>query len=293
MILRTIGNAVAREATTALANQFPDSFVVWNSFIHVETWAFDAYEKYLKSGKRLVCAETPYIGRDRFDNGKGYPVDDVPVRVGLGDVSTYHPKHFNIKEQKSYDRLDMMKDKYNFSIAPWRSDGDHILVATQVPNDSSLRGIDIWSSLQYDLIKLRESTNRPIIIRPHPVIESEGWAKQRFNQSTQNYSNFLKVADMVGATIETRKSSKELLDGCWAVVVYSSGFSFDALIRGIPVITLSNRNFAAPICSHFPEEVESPKMQVMSRLHFLSNAAWCEWTPREIKEGKCKEHLLS
>ena len=287
---RSIGIAKAKAAVNALNDSFGNDYLVcWNSFIHIEGWAYTVYEKMLKNNKTLICAETPYIGRVFFDNQSQHTDDEVCVRVGFGDVSTYHPNHFNIKGQHTPERAEMLLDKNRVKLEDWRTDGDHILIATQVPNDSSLRGIDIWASLQYDLIKLRQYTNRPIFITLHPETK-RGWGKSRFDSASQHYANFQKVANMVGAQILTQ-DSKSLLQNCWAVICYSSGFSYDALIRGIPVITLSNRNFASSICSQFVEEIEQPKMG--DRMQWLSNIAYCEWSINEIRNGKCREHLLS
>lgn len=287
---RIIGVSKAKAAVTELNRTFGNEYLVcWNSFIHIEDWSYGVYDKMFKNNQTLICAETPYIGREYFDKQAQHTDATVNVRVGFGDVSTYHPKHFNIKKDYPSDRAELLLSRNNINIDDWRTDGDHILIATQVPNDSSLRGIDIWASLQYDLIKLRQYTNRPIFITLHPETK-KGWGKKRFDSAMQNYSNFERVAAMIGAKI-LEQDSKSLLQNCWAVVCYSSGFSFDALIRGIPVITLSNRNFAAPICSHFVEEIENPVMR--DRMKWLSNIAYCEWSVEEIRNGLCREHLLS
>lgn len=287
---RSIGIAKAKAAVNELNSTFGNDYLVcWNSFIHIEGWAYNVYDKLFKENKTLICAETPYIGREYFDKQSQHTDATVNVRVGFGDVSTYHPRHFNIKKQYSPERAEMLLKRNDIQLNDWREDGDHILIATQVPNDSSLRGIDIWASLQYDLIKLRQYTNRRIFITLHPEVQ-KGWGKKRFDDASKHYANFQKVVNMVGAQILTQ-DSKSLLQNCWAVICYSSGFSFDALVRGIPVITLSNRNFAAPICSHFIEEIENPKMG--DRMEWLSNIAYCEWSIEEIRNGICKEHLLS
>jgi len=288
---RTIGIKPARIAVQELDKSFDGKYLCcWNSFIHCETWAYNVYSKSFSQNKKIICAETPYIGREYFDTQGQRPLDTVYVRVGWGDVSTYHPKHFNIKKQYSPLRLEgILKNQNKEMEKEWRSSGDHILFPMQVPNDSSLRGIDIWAAAQYDLIKLRQNTDRKIIITLHPDIK-KGWGQTRFNQSKQHFDNFKKVADTVGATISD-KPSKQLLQNCWCVVTYTSGFSFDAIIRGIPVITINNRSFAAPISSNFIEEIEDPKLG--NRIDWLSNVAYCEWSVEEIKQGKCRDHLLS
>lgn len=290
-IERKIGIAGAKDALVLLENSFGKDkyFYTWNSYIHVADWAIGVYKKSIDSNKKIICAETPYIGREFFSEAKNKQKNEIFVRVGWNDVSTYHPKHFNIYKQFSPERIEKILKNQNKKMSPeWRKNGDHILIATQVPNDSSLWGIDQWATLQYELIKLRQHTDRKILITLHPEIQ-KGWAKSRFNNSKSNFEKFKQVVGMVGAEI-SNKPSKELLKNCWCVICFTSGFTFDAIVRGIPTITLHNRSFAAPISSKFVEEIENPRLE--DRIQWLSNIAYCEWSLEEIKQNKCKEHLL-
>lgn len=99
-----------------------------------------------------------------------------------------------------------------FSLAPWRVDGKHILIAMPGAGFGKALGIDVphWISTIED--RVRKTTTRPIIIRkkdaPTPL-------------------------------------AKHLHD-CWALVTHSSNVAVDAVIAGIPVF-VEPTSPAAPV----------------------------------------------
>jgi hypothetical protein len=291
-VARTIKHRVAIMAVEELNRSFDNNYICcWNSFVHIQEWAYEAYRQSFTEKKKIICTETPYMSREYFNAPDNRSDEELYVRVGWGDVSTYHPKHFNIKRQHNPQRFEgILKKQDRHLSSDWRKTGEHILFPLQVPCDSSLRGLDIWAAAQYDLIKLRQNTDRDIILTMHPDTQNREYAKKRFSDSNQHFEKFKEVVAMVGAEI-SNVDTHQLLENCWCVVTYSSGVSFDAILRGIPVITMSNRSFAAPICSHYIEEIETPKM--VDRISWFSNVAYCEWNIEEIKRGVCREHLLS
>jgi hypothetical protein len=61
-----------------------------------------------------------------------------------------------------------MRRDYNMDLKPWRASGNHILICLQRPLGWSMRGADLMKWLKRTLGKIRENSDRPILIRWHP-----------------------------------------------------------------------------------------------------------------------------
>ena len=288
MILRSIGGD-SEKLLFELEKQFGgDLIYVWGGYNHYQDWALDAYFRAISEKKTIICAETPLIGRDLFDKNN----KDTYYRVAIGTVSVQHFKNFNLPNIAKEDRLFAILENTSTTLKNWRKDGEHILYAMQVPADSSLRGLDVFAAAQYDLIKIREISERPIIISLHPDLQKD-WGMNNFKENSKHFDRFLKVAEFVGANIQIG-GSKKALENCWCVVCHTSGFSFDSITEGVPVITLSEGNFMAPICSHNIHDIESPYIpNNEEKMAWLSRVAYCQWTIEEVSNGLVKQHFFN
>lgn len=288
MILRTIGGN-SEVVLQELENQFgTEHLYTWSGYNHYQDWAILAYSKAISEGKKIICAETPLIGRVLFDK------DDIKTyfRIGINSVSTQQFSNFNIPTKTSTDRLYSILDATKTTLKSWRKNGEHILYAMQVPADSSLSGLDVFAAAQYDLVQIRQTTNRPIIITLHPDLQ-KAWGMDNFKKNNQHFERFKAVASVVGAKVQIG-GSKAALENCWCTICYTSGFGFDSLAEGVPVITLSQRNFIAPICGSNLYDIENPYIPCeVDKMAWLSRIAYCQWTIEEIKNGLTKDHFLS
>jgi hypothetical protein len=283
MILRSIGG-FSDNILLALEEQFKDEYLYcWNNFKHDTTWAFDAYEKSFKDNKNILCAETPLIGRELFNQQSL----NSYFRIGCNNVSNYHDHNFWIPTNPTPDRLFEILENTNTVLKDWRKDGDHIIYAMQVPADTSLTGLDIFAAAQYDLILLRKLTNRPIYISMHPDTK-HGWGKSQFNDNKRSYDGFLKVVDLTNSIIADC-STQELFNNAWCTICYTSGSSFDSIANGIPVITLSQLSFMRPLSSISYYDINNPL--IIDRLPWLSKIAYCQWTIDEVRSGKFKNYI--
>ena len=286
MILRDIGgqtSIVLKELQSQLGS---DNFYIWNSFNHSEEWAFASYARAVAEKKNLVCAETPLIGRAMFNEGD----EESYYRVGINFVSGLHSRSFNLPDSASTDRLHEILQKTGTPLKDWRKDGDHIVYAMQVPADSSLRGLDIFAAAQYDLFQIRQISTRPIVVTLHPDL-NKLWGKVRFSKNKQNFENFKKVASAVGAVIQIG-GSHDALHGSWCSVCYTSGFAFDSISYGVPVITLSKHNFMSPISSRDLFDIDNPRVaDEGEKLSWLSRVAYCQWNLSEIQGGAVRAHF--
>jgi hypothetical protein len=75
-------------------------------------------------------------------------------------------------------------------------------------------------------------------------------------------------------------------DGCGLAVTLNSSVAVDAVLSGIPSVTMDEGAMAWDVTSHDGEIIKPPRRDW---LHWL---AWTQWTWTEIAEGKPWAHFL-
>jgi hypothetical protein len=282
MILRSIGQQSTR-VLNALEQQFGDEYYYcWNSYRN-DPWANQAYAKSIADGKDIMCAETPLIGRKQFNEY----ADDMYYRIGLNIVSSWFEKNFFIPDNIDDMRIEDILTRTNTEIKPWRTDGEHIIYPMQVPRDSSLMGLDIFAAAQYDLVFLRQITDRPIYITMHPDLQKE-WGKAELSKSMDNFEDFKRAVHFTKSMV-VENSTESLFDNAWCTVCHTSGTGFDSIAAGIPVIALSNKNFITELAGQNYYDVLDPPMY--NRGPTLAKLAYCQWTAQEVEDGTFKKHV--
>lgn len=142
-------------------------------------------------------------------------------------------------------------------LAPWRTDGDHILVC---PNRSfGAPGRIMHPDWPERLAaKLRKATRRPVRIRPHPGNNAP------------------------------KRSLEDDLKGAWAVYVWNSSAGVHAAVRGIPVFSDAPNWILKGAASDGP--VDAPTLP--DRLPNFERLAWAQWSVAEIASGEPFKALL-
>jgi hypothetical protein len=164
-------------------------------------------------------------------------------------------------------------------VSPYREQGEHIIVIGQVNGDASLRGQDINDWILASCTTLRGLTDRPIMVRPHPLaadFEAVGLPE--------------KLARLGVSIDNSGRSFSESLRKAWSVVTYSSGAAVDALLAGIPAISMSPASFAWAVTDHALERALEPTL--FDRTSWLDQIAASQWCEAEIASGEVWEPLL-
>jgi hypothetical protein len=156
-------------------------------------------------------------------------------------------------------------------IKPWTNAGYNIVVACQ-RNDS-----EQWSGqpptiawLTETARKIRQHTDKPIVIRPHP--------RQR-------------IANIPGCVIESPRpipgtydsfNYDQCLKTTWAVVNHNSGPGTQAVLNGVPAF-VGSTSLAAPVGNLDLAQIENPLRP--DRTQWMEQLAHTEWTIPEIESG--------
>ncbi|MCL8385277.1 hypothetical protein [Xanthobacter aminoxidans] len=159
------------------------------------------------------------------------------------------------------------------SVAPWRTDGEALVVAGQVADDYSLDGIDIDEWAVHVVRHLKSAGYANVVFRPHPLGDPGAVNSMQAVCGVEISSESLDV-DLQRA-------------GHW--ISYSSGSAIDAVLAGVPSLTLSRFNFAWEVSRHSIRHVNHPIFP--DRMEWLSRLAYAQWSDDEIRLGLAWRNL--
>lgn len=213
------------------------------------------FEAYRAAGKLFVYLDMGYWHRrPRGAIFRGYHKVVVNARDPFAYFRRGHPD----------DRLRQLRIR----IEPWRTGGDHILLAGMSAKSAWHYGYgpEAWETKA--IARLRKHTSRPIVYRPKP-----SWPGAR---------------PIAGTDFADPKAPlASALNGAWAVVTHHSNVGIDALVAGVPVYSVKG---LASTMSFPLDEIEDPPF-VPDRAGFLADVAYCQWNADEMESGACWRHL--
>jgi hypothetical protein len=176
-------------------------------------------------------------------------------------------------------------NKLGLKLKPWTNSGTNILIALQRSDSGQWAPgsklefhfgpptTEEW--LKNTVDHLRNFTNRPIVVRPHPrqsVVMPTGVTVQRPRKLATDHFDF------DSALIDT-----------WAVVNHNSGPGSQAIIAGVPAF-VGLSSLAAPVSNVTMGNIENPDRP--NREEWLNQIAHTEWTVEEIATGLPLARLL-
>lgn len=136
------------------------------------------------------------------------------------------------------------------SMRPWKEDGEYILVMGQCPGDSATNGIDVDKWKNHVIGKLQRLGFNPKF-RQHPVIDKN---------------------------VPPIESDLERASLC---VTYNSTSAIEAVLAGVPTVTIDRGSMAWAVSSH---QIDDPPIRP-DRSAWAEWLACCQWTVDEIKSG--------
>lgn len=172
-------------------------------------------------------------------------------------------------------------DVLGLRLRPWRTEGEHILICTQHPQSlqwQNMPPLRDWVTITIETI--REHSDRPILVRPHPRARLEPLEhrykdvrRQEPHRVPGTYDDF----DMKFKNI-------------WATVSWSSNPGIHSILNGVPAI-VGPSSLAYAVAEHDLANIENPCMP--DRTQWLNDLAHTEWTVQEIAQGIPLKQLTS
>jgi len=233
----------------------------------------------IQNAKNYIVIETPLLNRTivKASNHSYY-------RIGINGF---------LNDQGEFNNDNMPDIRKNFfNITPHKfknhADGD-LLILLQLPGDASLRESDHGEWLLDTVEYIRQITDRNIVIRFHPAMSEKGHENFFRNIGTIVFKNYKNIIWSDGKT----KSLHNDLENAGVCITYSSGSAIDAIIAGVPTITVDAGNFGYSISSKFIDDFQSPYIPTdKERDQWLSNLAYCQWSREEMTNGDSFRHLF-
>lgn len=187
----------------------------------------------------------------------------------------FHKVVVDGREPNDYFRRCSSPDRFSrfgLTVAPWRQDGAHVLLAGMSAKSAGTRG---YGPQQWELAmvqNLREITAREIVYRPKP--------------------SWLEAKPIPGTAFSPPQVPIErALANAWAVVTLHSNVAVDALLAGIPIHC--QEGVALPFSTHLDmiDRPFSPTTPISARENLMADIAYCQWSVPELADGTCWRHL--
>lgn len=151
----------------------------------------------------------------------------------------------------------------------WRRGGKYVLLVGQVLGDASIKDVDFkaWAVKSRDQIAAT-FPGVPIRWRPHPVSVERG-----------------RCFVLANTEFSTRPLSEDLHDAL-CTVTFNSNTGVDAVLAGVPTVTMDIGAMAWDVSGHQIGNIETP-----DRTQWAHDLAYKQWSLAEIEKGIAWEHL--
>ena len=228
--------------------------VLWNGRMKPNK---EVFEKFQAQGKPVFVLEVGSIKR-----GKTW-------KLGLNGVNK---KNYPYLQQ--IDKDISRAEKLGLELKPWTNAGDWILIACQHGKSQQWEGLlkpDDW--IMRTVERVREHTDRPIALRPHP-------------RAPISYHKFYGLVDELQQPKKVNAFDEFDLsfDNVWAVVNWSSSPGIRAITEGIPAYT-GPRSIAYPVANPIKDfsTIENPNRP--DREEWFLDYIYSEFTVEELRSG--------
>lgn len=230
-----------------------DAAVIWSVLWNGRMSANQAvYKHYRDQGRPVVILDVGALHREHT------------WKVSVNNITA--EGYYGHRENLDPDR----PRRLGISLAERSGSRPEILIAAQHLRSQQLAGVDLEAWVSTTVTQLRQHTDRPIVVRPHP-------------RSTLNFQQL-----PTGVVIEPPRriintyDSFDINYNFHAVVNYNSGPGIQAAIAGSPVI-VHETSLAHPVSTTIAQ-IETT--QPPDRETWLIEICHTEYTSEEIRRGK-------
>jgi hypothetical protein len=199
-------------------------------------------------------------------------LDSTFLRYSLGGV--FYNKNNYANDHSTNAKWNQIQHTLGLDLAPWRTQGSHVLVCLQRDGGWSMKGTDMTEWTYRTVRDLRSMTDRPILIRPHPKHQMDLTALTNLPGVSQSGPG---------------RSLEQDLAGAWAAVFCNSSSSVAAALAGIPVFADDDDCVAWAVANHDLSQIETPVMP--DRTQWLNDLAAAHWTDAESQSGLIYRHF--
>lgn len=240
------------------------------------------------------------------DSNKPYLVHESPSfrrHLGWARLGWYSYKWTEGifgNENSPPDRWNKFQKETGIVLKDWHSPGDSILIMAQKEGDSSLLKLyekyeSFYDWLEELIINIREHSDRPIIIRPHPRNRPKGIKLASrlqkklkdptitISQNTDSIEDYLSSPNKADGLYEDLKKAH-------CVITYNSLSGIESICEGIPTFAMEDGSMIWPIAHKDLKQIENLDYSI-DRYQWSCDIAYTQWTGKEHSSGESWAHL--
>lgn len=217
---------------------------------HVSIWGWRRGKMLHAMGHQVLVLERGYLG-DRF----AYTSLAWNGLNGHGTFGTFED--------------DTRLAKLGVQMKPWKTGGDYVLLMGQVPGDASLNGRNMVPWYEQAAMLAQTAYEMPVRFRPHPKV------MQRGDKRKPTHS------------VLSTASLEEDLAGAFVAVTWNSNSAVDAVMAGVPTVTMDKGSMAWDVTAHRIGDIARP-----NRDKWAKSLACKQWTLDEIESGAAVKPAL-
>lgn len=181
------------------------------------------------------------------------------------------------------ERWKRVSKDLNLSLKDYRQSGNHILLCMQRNGGWSMGNLDNQDWALETIKKIRQHSNRPIVIRLHP-------GDKETKRIIKAGGPLCKLTFDYGVTLSHHENLLDDLKNCWAVVNHNSSPVVGAAIEGYPVfVTDPEKSQCQDIANTDFSNIENPNLP--DRQSWVERISMFHWKFDELKSGECWSHM--
>lgn len=212
--------------------------------------------------------------KDLTDHLRSFDKDYLVLERGyIGDRTEYTSCGFNGLNGNANFCFDYINDErlhlVQDHIQPIReTKGSYILIMGQIASDASVKHIGFNRWLHETYISIKEITDQKIYYRPHPL---------------DNSPNIPEGLEVISGDLH------DAMKKASCVVTLNSNSGVDAVLAGVPVISMDKGSMVYNVTKHHINDIIEPT--IFDRAQWLREMSYCQWSIEEITKGIAWEHL--
>jgi hypothetical protein len=237
----------------------------------VEGWKYEPAEVAVVFGVKKdripqSWARGKIIDKQRRDGGKVLVLETGYINRGDGPDAHYAAGWGGINGRADFRNANSLRDRWELlgvGLREWRDVTPRVVVCAQIPHDASVQFTDHRGWCQMVSAHYSRHTGCQTLFRPHPLAKGVDYGVHGVEFSDAPLAHDLEIAGLV--------------------VTFNSNAAVEAVIAGVPAISMDHGSMAFGVTSHdlvLPENAIRP-----DRTQWAWDLAHTQWTLDEFRSG--------